>query len=831
MSLANGDYHFGPFVLDCDQLVLSRDGYELPVTPKALTLLRVLVENRGRIVGKRELMERVWADSFVEEGNLAYTIRLLRGVLGDDAANPRFIQTLPRRGYRFIADLLPDLPTTTPTNKPIAFPTERRLLDNRGLIAREREIFEVTRLLSCDDVRIVTLTGPGGTGKTRLAREIESSTRDQSPDGVFFVELASVSDPALVLNAIAYSLGVTEKGATQLLDKISNYFLQRDALLILDNFEQIVTAGVQIARLVQAVPRLKILVTSREPLKLSIETEYRVPPLAVPSLAASGSIAEVMRYGAVQLFVKRASSARHDLELKDDDASDISAICHKLDGLPLALELAASRAKVLSVREILSKLANRLDILTGGMKDLPDRQQTMRATIEWSYGLLTDIEKEVFDDLAVFENGFTFDAAENVLGQGNALYTGSQILDSITSLTEKGLLDSDRIVKSELRFRMPVIVRDFASERFASSDHAESILRMHTEYFLELAERAAPKMRTHQGSKWNITLEADHDNLRAALKRSVDVEPLLAARIAVALEMLWTVHGHFRESQLWIEKILDRGIELPRKLRWRLMTRLGVMRQFCGEFEKAHALYLACMEESRKAGDMEQMSRSLRGLAAIEYMHGRLDSAIKRANEALEVAASIGDEFGVAASRSRLGDIALTKGDLDEARRRAGEALKTYRKLGYIYGMASKLYTTAMAELLAGERESAKAHFAEALQHSMAIGDKQVIHSAFDGFAALLAGSGDRWNGARLAGFSKGLSEDIDYILEPAEKKFRDLYMEGFRDSMSERELAAAEAEGRRMTIDSAAEFVLRWAGLPQVNVPVADSSGQRRQR
>ncbi|HTK25943.1 MAG TPA: winged helix-turn-helix domain-containing protein, partial [Pyrinomonadaceae bacterium] len=475
-----------------------KNGSEIPLTPRAIALFMVLFENRGYIVEKDTLMEQVWGDTFVEEGNLAYTVRLLRKALGDDPDSPKYIQTVPRRGYRFVAEW--QAVKETPSKIRSAF--SQGVFGNglaevigSSLIGREKELAELTKLLENDKVGFVTLTGPGGTGKTRLAKEISALIGKQFSEGVVFVDLTAVTDPLLVASAIAHELGIREVGTSPTLDILSEHFREKSSLLILDNFEQVVSAGVQLVHIMRDAPKLKILVTSREPLKVSIETEYRVPPLGVPARETKATISDLMQFGSVQLFIQRARAARRDLELTDEDGDSLAGICTRLDGLPLALELAASRAKVLSIREIHSKLENRLALLTGGSLDMPNRQQTMRATIEWSYGLLSELEKQVFALLSIFEGGFTFNAAEKVLtdlNEDELHFSETDIVNAITSLTEKGLLQSEKSTAGEIRFRMLVVVRDFASEVRLQGKAAESISHSHADYFLDFAETAAP---------------------------------------------------------------------------------------------------------------------------------------------------------------------------------------------------------------------------------------------------------------------------------------------------------------------------------------------------
>ncbi len=764
-------------------------------------------------------MQQVWPDTFVEDGNLAYSIRLLRRALGDNSSAPKYIQTVPRRGYRFLAEERPDpekeLNDRLRLNESISRADIVDINDS-SLIGRETELAEVTNLLSHEGVRLLTLTGPGGTGKTRLSREVALQIKSRFPDGVFFVELAAVNDPSLVAPAIAREVGIKEAGTRRILDLLSDYFGAKSAVLILDNVEQVVSAGVQFAQLLRSAPNLKLLVTSREPLKLSIETEYLVQPLALPSPETKETISDLMRFGAVKLFVQRALKARHDLVLTDNNTRALSAICHKLDGLPLALELAASRARILSVEEIHTKLEDRLTLLTGGARDLPHRQQTMRSAIRWSYELLNELDKNVFVKLSVFEGGFTYKAAEKVLSNVDGRKrpgSDADILNAVTSLTEKGLLLVEKPMDSELRFRMLMVVRDYALELLARRGDAESVRRSHAECILSLAEEAAPNLRSTQSPEWLRRLELDHDNIRAAIRWSMDSDPEMAARITAGVRSFWTVHGHIREGRYWLEEVLKRAIDIPQALQCNLLTGLGNMAQFQGDFETARKVYGQCLDVSRAAGDQRYIAQALRGVGAVDYMDLQFISASVRINEALMISRSIDDEFGTAAAVARLGEIACARGDFSEARSQTSEALEIFKRLGYKQGVAAKLANLGVIEFFDGDYESACLYLAEGLDVCLEINDEIDIRVMFEVAAALLVETGDNETAARLSGAAAGRCEAIDYIHETMEHQFRETYLVKLRSVMPAVELAAALAEGSKMTVSEGAELALKVAG------------------
>ena len=429
-------YRFGRFEINAGESLLLREGEVVPLTPKIFETLLLLVKNDGRMLTKDEIMETVWADSFVEETNLTSNISRLRKIL--HAGGETFIETFSKRGYRFRAEveelrgdseIIVTRRTVTRIRQTIEETDETEIAPEyaayltsvpnnlvappNALVGREKEIAEICSLLRQN--RLVTLTGIGGTGKTRLAQEIALQMLPEYADGVFFVALEAVRNPELIASEFAQLPGVKQASGKSLLEKLKNFLQTKQMLIAADNFEQIVSAAPFLTELLEAAPNLRILVTSRVRLHLKREREFIVPPLALPSANRQSSFAELSNYEAVKLFERRAQSAKQNFSLTAENAETIAEICQKLDGLPLAIELAAARIKILSPRQILTRLENRLKLLTGGANDLPARQQTMRGAIEWSYDLLAENERILFRRLTVFAGGFTIEAAESVV--------------------------------------------------------------------------------------------------------------------------------------------------------------------------------------------------------------------------------------------------------------------------------------------------------------------------------------------------------------------------------------------------------------------------------
>jgi predicted ATPase/class 3 adenylate cyclase len=383
------------------------------------------------------------------------------------------------------------------------------------LIGREKEVSEVCDLLRGDETRLLTLTGPGGTGKTRLALQAAADLLDDFSDGAFLVPLATLTEAELLLPTVAETLGVRESGEQPLDESLKDYLSERRVLLVLDNFEQVLGAAPTVTELLAGAPGLKVLATSRAPLGLYGEKEYAVPPLSVPDVRHLPDLKTLSQYEAVRLFIERAKSAKADFEVTDDSAPAVAEICVRLDGLPLAIELAAARIKMLPPRAMLHRLGSRLKLLTGGARDLPERQRTLRGTIEWSHALLDEGERTLFGRLAVFSGGRTLEAIEAICDAEGDLPVDA--FDGISSLVDKSLLRQEEGPGGEPRFVMLETVHEFAREKLRQSAEAEQIKRVHAEYFLTVAEEAFPELRGPHQLEWLERLEAEHDNMRAAL--------------------------------------------------------------------------------------------------------------------------------------------------------------------------------------------------------------------------------------------------------------------------------------------------------------------------
>jgi predicted ATPase/transcriptional regulator with XRE-family HTH domain len=700
-----------------------------------------------------------------------------------------------------------------------------------ALVGRAREVAATVSLLLNGQTRLLTLTGPGGVGKTRLAIEVASRGRDAFPDGAAFVDLAPLRDPALVLPAIARAFGVRDDGAParSLHERLVAALAGRRRLLTLDNCEHLTAAAPAIADLLAACPTLTVLATSRQPLRLRIEHVYEAPPLALPDLDRRPPVGELGRIAAVDLFVRRAEAACRGFALVEANAAAVAEIAVKLDGLPLALELAAARMKVFSPAALLARLDYRLPLLTGGARDLPTRQQTLRATIEWSHDLLSPSEQTLFRHLSVFVGGFTLDAAEAVSREigvesreddepphDSRLST----LDSLVALVDKSLvqvLDAG----DERRFGMLETIREFGLERLAAAGDGPELRRRHTAWCLALAERAEPELTGPDQARWLARLDAEHANLRAALGWAHDQHDAeTALRLGGALHRFWNLRGHYAEGRGWLEQALALGTNAPAAMQAKALLGAAVMAHYQDDNERAAACDAEALALFRALGDTAGVAVARRHLGIVALAQGDHARAATHGEEALARFRDLGDPRGIGTALNLLGLVAYAQGENGRAAALLEEAVALERPLEDRNALAYSLNNLALVALVQGQCERAAALQEEALTLLRWCGNLIAFAHSFENLAMIAAARRDYVRAGRLCGAAEALRERIGAPGRPSDRDQRDRYIAVDRDqhrrsiALARAQLgvdgfAAAREEGRAMSLDEALAYAL----------------------
>jgi predicted ATPase/class 3 adenylate cyclase len=645
--------------------------------------------------------------------------------------------------------LHPELPSDFPPLKSLDTRPNNLPVQRSSILGREKELAAARDLLRREEVGLVTLTGPGGTGKTRLGLQVASDLLDDFPDGVFFVDLAPIRDPDLVASTIARALRVQETGGQLLLEAVKAHLREKQLLLLLDNFEQVMAAAPKVAELLSSCRGLKLLVTSREGLRLRGEQEFKVPPLTVPDPKRLPPVEALCEYAAVALFLQRAASARLDFTMTDENAPAVAEICHRLDGLPLAIELAAARIKLFAPEGLLPRLGSRLKVLTGGARDLPARHQTLRDAITWSYDLLDEDEKRLFRRLSVFVGGCTPEAAEVLANAaGNPPI---DVLDRLASLADKSLVRQESQADGEPRFWMLETIREFAFEQLAASGEAIALQRQHVMFFLALAEQAEAELaRVDQPQRrWFDRLEAEAGNLRAALNWTIENgEAEAGLRLAGALGEFWDTRGHWKEGREHLARLLAlNGGHLTQSgsgsgaIRAKALHVAGTLAYDQRDYGAARALFEESGAIWRELGEKRSLALSLHGLAHVVRSQGDRPAARVLYEESLALRQEVGDQRGIASSLVNIG--ATCPIDQNEARRLLTLGLEICRDLGYRRGMSYALHGLASLTYAQGDYATARTLLEESLTIRRELDEKAYVAGALNELGLMALGHGD----------------------------------------------------------------------------------------
>jgi predicted ATPase/tRNA A-37 threonylcarbamoyl transferase component Bud32 len=558
----------------------------------------------------------------------------------------------------------------------------------RSLLGREQEVAAICALLSRPEVRLLTLLGTGGVGKTRLSLEVATQLQDAFADGVCFVGLATISDPDLVLPTVAHELGVQEGRVQSLLDHVKVALHDKQLLRLLDNFEQVAPAAVQVAELLAACPRLKVLVTSRIVLHVQGEYQFPVPPLALPPLTQLPAGEVLAQYAAVALFLERARALKPDFQLTPANARPIAEICVHLDGLPLAIELAATRIKLLPPQALLARLSQRLTVLTSGPQDAPVRQQTLRTTIAWSYNLLDAEEQRLFRRLSIFVGGCTLQAIEAICqGRGDEAVN---VLDTVASLIDKSLLHQTEQEGEEPGLAMLETIREYGLEMLTATGELETNRAAHAHYFLALAEQAQRELHGPKQTAWLERLEQEHDNLRAALEWALEdiadeqeaERRELALRLSAALEAFWWMHGHFSEGRTFLERALAQSEGESTSLRASVLRAAANLAEGQGDHARADMLVQQSLALYRELGDTRGIANSLFQVQGAAWRRGKLAEVITLMEERVRLMRQVGEPWEVGEALFYLADTVIMHGEYARGQALFEEALVLFRRAG-----------------------------------------------------------------------------------------------------------------------------------------------------
>ncbi len=785
--------------------------------------------------------------------------------------------TLRELGPQRLADLLhpeplflveaPGLPTIASPLRTLDTYTTNLPVQSTPFLGREREVADVCVLVRACGVRAITLVAPSGTGKTRFGLQVAARLLGHFTDGVFFVALAPVSDPALVAPTIAWALGIKEVGGRPILETLKSYLRERKVLLLLDNFEQVLPAAAEVATLLGATARLQVLVTSQAALGITGEQVIPVRPLELPDLAALPPLDHLRRYPAVALFVDRAGRVRPDFSVTPEDAPLLVEICTYLNGLPMALELVAANADRFTLQELLVQIADWSGPLSEEVRPARPYAHTLRRVLDWSYELLCPDEQRLFARLGIFVGGCTLEDADAVCGKLNIEPTELKknrdkpamfnvhfsIRGGVAMLRRRNLLLQEEAGGGAVRYVMLDCVHEYAEKRLVTRGEAEALRRQHAAHFLALAEQAEPHLSSPQQQPWLERLEVEHHNLRAALGWASEHDMMVAGRLAGALWRFWVTHSHYGEGRRWLQALINQRQPLPEATRAKVLLGEGTLAWLQGDFAQA----VGPLEESvalwRAIGDQRGLGAALNNLGLALREQADYPRAQVYFEESLALRRAIDDTRGVAFALGNLGLVTLYRGDTQRAITFNEESLALFRQLGDTWGTAVALYdlgevlvvsgdygrATALLEenlalthqlgdqallghtlsklgevaLVQGDHRRARQILEQSLVVRRDVGDKEEIAGSLERLAALAAAEGQAARAARLWGAAEVLREALNAPMAPASRALHAQATAAARAQIGEAALAAAWAAGRAMALERAMALAFDGAG------------------
>jgi non-specific serine/threonine protein kinase len=837
-------YEIGPFRLDPEARVLTRDGLATALGARGVAVLAALVGRAGEYVEKSAIIDAAWPGVVVDENNLAAQISAIRRVLSLVPEGRNWVETLTRRGYRFVGPVVEIDASPSP---PATAGPERTNLPHflQSFIGRERELAEIRQLLP--GTRLLTLTGTGGIGKTRLALQAAAELRDAYPDGVWFVDLAPLVDPGLVPSALAQVIGVKESAGQPLVKTLSDHLRPLNVLLVLDSCEHVLDACARLAgALLRESGGTTLVATSREPLRIGAERVYPLGALPLPD--PQGDAHSIAQSDSVRLFVDRARYHRPSFDLQDQRARAVAEICVRLDGIPLALELAAARMAALPVEQIVRLLDQRFRLLASGSRsDLP-RHQTLCALLDWSYELLDEEERQVFARLSVFAGGWTLGAAEAV-GAGEVIAKGD-VVYLLIALVEKSLVVAD---DDGDRYRMLETVREYARDKLVMSGNSNAVRERHRNFFLALAVNADPNLAGPEQGTWLQRLEDEYDNLRSALEYCLGAASGSDAglRLCAALHWFWIMRGYRAEGLDWCERVL--GIEAVDKRtpeRAMALEAAGILAYHLGDFPVAGAYHEDSLAIARELSDEKGMARAAISLGDLRLRQGDPVAAKAMCEEALAISRNLADPWLTQQSLNGLGNVAgsmgehrmaqslyeeslaiarkradrvriaillnnlgygaFLQGEYSAARARHEESLTIRRELKDPGGIAYSLSGLGDVALQQGDYSAAGVFVREALSLRRELGDKMGIVELLEKQAAVIGAIANPLHAAHIGGAAERLREEIGFPLTTDERLHHDRHMAAVRAALGDdAAFNRAWQEGRGISPEQAIELAL----------------------
>lgn len=753
-----------------------------------------------------------------------------------------------QRPEHLVQLLHPDLPVEFPPLQSLDEIPNNLPAQLTSFIGRERESAEVKRCLSA--ARLLTLTGTAGCGKTRLALQVAADLLEEFADGVWLVELAPLSDPAAVPQVLASAVGVREQQGQSLLASVTDFLKPKRVLVVLDNCEHLVSACEQLAdALLRACPKLVMLVTSREPLGTPGEMIWRVPSLSLPDLGETPSHAQLLQYEAIRLFVERASASQPRFEVTRSNGPALVGVCHRLDGIPLAIELAAARVKVLTVEQIAARLDDRFRLLTGGSPRALSRHQTLRATLDWSYSLLSEEERVLFRRLSVFAGGWTLDVAEAICSEDGIEV--SNVLDLLTRLVDKSLVMAEP-QGAETRYRMLETIRQYSSDKLTEAGEVGKIRGRHLHWFLQLTEQAEPDLSGPRKEMWLKRLEMEHDNLRAALEWSREEagDREAGLRLVGALPEFWNAHGHLTEGREWLTVLLRENRDASNALRAKALSgagflatlqgdlsaaqgllteglvlqrevgdtqgvaysinRLGRVAEAEGDYERASTLYEESLGLFRELGDRDNIARLLSNMGYLAWSQGHFAKAQALLEESLGMDRASGNKWGIALALNRLGLVAAYTRDFQRAASYYEESLALFRELAAKYNIGIVLNNLGDLALRQGDPEPARALLEQSMALLREARAKPVMLVTLLNLGYVEVHEGEYERAARVFGAWEALSEAIHASPLPCDRADHERAVSAVRAVLGETSSRRLWSEGRAMAMEQAIQEALK---------------------